>query len=284
MSSIRIFVCCHKSYDILPPLCEPIQCGSAVNPKINGILHDDEGENISLKNSEYCELTAHYYAWKNIEADYYGFYHYRRFFTAETGGKKPYFAKGELSQKEKTRFFADERYWRQFIEHNEIIAPKSENMGISVYEHYCTAKYHYAEDLELFIKLLNKNYPEFKNVSEQYLSQNRQYFCNMFIMSKKLFLNYCEVLFGTLNEFDSVKKLHGNFQSDRTNGYLGEIFTGIYITYCKNNGIKVTEIPRLDVNCGIKKRLCFKLFPPESRRRFFAKKIAVKFKISAFYS
>ncbi len=277
MKTIKIFVCCHKFYDILPPLCEPIQCGSAFNYKIKGIIHDDEGENISLKNPWYCELTAHYFAWKNIAADYYGFYHYRRFLAAERGKKRPYFAKGKLLNKEKARFLADENYWSRLIEQNEIIIPESENMGISVYDHYRTSKYHYAEDLELFIKILNKNNPEFTAVAEQYLIQNRQYFCNMFIMSKKLFFEYCEVLFEVLSEFDSVKKPHGDFQSDRTDGYLGEIFTGIYITYCKEKGIKIAEKPRLDINCGIKKRFYYTILPPESKRRFLVKKIAKKF-------
>ena len=44
------------------------------------MLHDDEGDNISNKNKTYCELTAQYWAWKNMEADYYGFFHYRRYF------------------------------------------------------------------------------------------------------------------------------------------------------------------------------------------------------------
>lgn len=276
MKTVRIFVCCHKSYDILPPLCEPIQCGSAANPKIDDILHDDEGDNISLKNSEYCELTAHYFAWKNISADYYGFYHYRRFLTAETGTKKPYFAKGKLSDKSKKRFFADEHYWRKLTEQNEIIAPKSENMGISVYKHYGRSKYHYTEDLKLFLKILNKRNPELTAAAKQYMSQDRQYFCNIFIMRRKLFFEYCESLFGILNEFDLQKKPHGDFQADRTDGYLGEIFTGIYITYCKQNGVNVTEKPRLDINCDIKKRFCYVLFPPESKRRFLVKKIAKK--------
>ena len=41
--------------------------------------HDDEGDNISQKNKTYCELTAQYWAWKNEDADYYGFFHYRRY-------------------------------------------------------------------------------------------------------------------------------------------------------------------------------------------------------------
>ena len=36
------------------------------------------GINLDI-NSAYCELTTQYWVWKNIDADYYGFIHYRRF-------------------------------------------------------------------------------------------------------------------------------------------------------------------------------------------------------------
>lgn len=275
MSEIKIFMCCHKGFGIVPPLCEPIQCGSAVNSKINNVVYDDSGENISLKNREYCELTAHYFAWKNIAADYYGFCHYRRFLCLKKG-KRPYYAKGNLSENDKNIFLGNEENWRKLAERYEIIAPRSENMGIAAREHYCTSKYHYCEDLELFIEILYKKYPEFARFSEQYLSQNSQYFCNMFIMDRDHFFEYCGILFDVLKEFDSRKTLHGDFQSDRTDGYLGEIFTGIYITYCHENGAKIKELPRLDTNCSLKKRVGCALLPPESKRRFWAKGVADK--------
>lgn len=276
MSEIKIFICCHKSFEVIPPLCEPIQCGSALNTKISGVLYDDESENISLKNREYCELTAHYFAWKNVEADYYGFCHYRRFLCLKEG-KPPYYAKGKLSEKDKKLFFENEETWRRLVKRYEIIAPRSENMGILAREHYCKSRYHFAEDMELFVEILDKKYPRFARVAEQYLSQNSQYFCNMFIMDKAHFFEYCEVLFDVLREFDSRKTVHGDFQSDRTDGYLGEIFTGIYITYCREKGAKIKDLPRLDTDCSVKKRVGCVLFPPESKRRFWAKKIAKKF-------
>ncbi|MCM1054525.1 MAG: DUF4422 domain-containing protein [Bacteroides sp.] len=273
MSKIKIFMCCHKQYETVPPLCEPIQCGAALNPPINAIYRDNMGENISQKNREYCELTAHYYVWRNIPAEHYGFCHYRRFFAAEDCTDLPYIAEGALSEKKELLFLKNEEYWHKLISEYEIIAPRSEDMGIPAYEHYCTSKYHYAEDLRLFLDILTEKAPRLTNAAKKYLSQNKQYFCNMFIMNKALFFEYCGILFNALEEFDRRKKTHGDFQSDRTDGYLGEIFTGIYILYCRENGAKIKELPRLDVNSPIKKRIGCALFPPESKRRFAAKRI-----------
>ncbi len=100
----------------------------------------------------------------------------------------------------------------------------------------------------------------------------------MFIMDKAHFFDYCEILFSALDEFDRRKTLHGDFQSDRTDGYLGEIFTGIYINYCRENAAKIKELPRLDVGCSVRKRISRALLPPESKRRFVVKAATKKLK------
>ena len=87
-TNIKIFVSSHKGGVKYPDseLVCPIEVGAALHKnKIEGILHDDEGENISEKNPRYCELTAQYWAWKNADADYYGFMHYRRYFSFNQG-------------------------------------------------------------------------------------------------------------------------------------------------------------------------------------------------------
>ena len=79
---IKIFVSAHKTA-VFPEgnSILPVQVGAAKAAKrFDNTLHDDEGENISCKNPRYCELTAQYWAWKNEDADYYGFCHYRRYF------------------------------------------------------------------------------------------------------------------------------------------------------------------------------------------------------------
>ena len=58
----------------------PIHVGREGKADI-GYTGDHTGDNISSKNANYCELTGLYWAWKNLDADYIGLVHYRRYFT-----------------------------------------------------------------------------------------------------------------------------------------------------------------------------------------------------------
>ena len=59
-----------------------LQVGAALTQRrlFAGVLTDCEGENISEKNRQYCELTGLYWVWKHAEEDYIGLVHYRRHF------------------------------------------------------------------------------------------------------------------------------------------------------------------------------------------------------------
>lgn len=76
------YVITHKSTFIpANDYLTPIQVGSCHHDHINGYLHDDEGDNISELNKDYCELTGMYWIWKNRNrgVDYVGISHYRRY-------------------------------------------------------------------------------------------------------------------------------------------------------------------------------------------------------------
>ena len=92
MAEIRLMVSCHQMEEVPPlPLLRPIQVGAALSSeRFPGFLRDDTGENISHKNRSYCELTAQYWAWKNLTADHYGFFHYRRYLYPDRRAKRPY--------------------------------------------------------------------------------------------------------------------------------------------------------------------------------------------------
>ena len=82
--NVKIIIAAHKVYEMPDDICYlPVHVGKAVNNKNIGFRGDDTGDNISVKNSSYCELTGLYWAWKNLDADYLGLAHYRRYFSAK---------------------------------------------------------------------------------------------------------------------------------------------------------------------------------------------------------
>ena len=90
-SKIKILICCHKKCELpKDDIFLPIQVGAAISDVDLDMQRDDSingkiCDNISEKNKNYCELTAMYWAWKNIKEiypniDYIGLNHYRRYF------------------------------------------------------------------------------------------------------------------------------------------------------------------------------------------------------------
>lgn len=78
---IVMIVAAHKAYRMPEdPMYLPLHVGKAGKSLELGFQGDDTGDNISEKNPEYCELTGLYWAWKNLDADYIGLSHYRRYF------------------------------------------------------------------------------------------------------------------------------------------------------------------------------------------------------------
>ena len=83
--NLKILVASHKPDRVYhDDVYTPIHVGRAISKFKNemaDMIGDDTGDNISSKNGEFCELTAIYWAWKNLkDADYIGLAHYRRYF------------------------------------------------------------------------------------------------------------------------------------------------------------------------------------------------------------
>lgn len=80
MRRIAVAVAAHRPYRMpADPAYVPVQVGAALHPGLDlGFQRDDEGDNISRLNPWYSELTALYWVWRNVEAEYKGVVHYRR--------------------------------------------------------------------------------------------------------------------------------------------------------------------------------------------------------------
>ena len=279
MKDIRLFVCCHKpEYVPDQPLLRPIQVGAALSSeRFEGFLQDDTGENISGKNRSYCELTAQYWVWKNVSADYCGFFHYRRYLYPHASAKRPYIIRTKPTDALLDKLGYGE--WERIIERYDLIAPVGEEMHVSVRAHYASAPHHWAKDLALIEEIVAKRNPEMKAAMEAYLSGTVHYFGNMYIMRRKVFEDYCAWLFPILEEFDARADLTGyNPQELRVDGYLAERLFGIYYTHMKPS-LSALELPRVHFHTGRDyyiKRLTNALLPPGSARRAALKQIKLQ--------
>ena len=69
---IKIIVATHKKYWMpSDDIYLPVHVGKKGKTDL-GYQGDDTGDNISDKNTNYCELTGLYWAWKYLKADYKG--------------------------------------------------------------------------------------------------------------------------------------------------------------------------------------------------------------------
>ena len=84
----KILVVHHKKDKVYKDdIYTPIHAGKSLSNLELDMIGDDTGYNISEKNPYYCELTALYWAWKNLhDIDYLGLCHYRRYFDFSTSG------------------------------------------------------------------------------------------------------------------------------------------------------------------------------------------------------
>lgn len=250
-SDIKILVVNHKP-SLVPDneLLKPIQVGAALTKsRLDGMAYyDDSGDNISHENRSYCELTAIYWAWKNLDADYYGLFHYRRYLSfspAQDGNAHAGKAFPNIeSATGKVNLDADEM--RSLIEKYDLVIPRKDNTKLhtrseSIYDQY--AEEHYIADLDYCLNYIAEKYPEIAPFNKT-LHDSWGYFCNMFIMKKELFNEYCAFMFDVLGEFDKHNDISGySVQQYRVNGFLAERLTNVYIHYLLSLGkYKVKEL------------------------------------------
>ena len=260
MPNIKIYISCHKEcYTPKHPLLFPIQVGTAIaDRRFEGMLHDDDGENISSKNRMYCELTAQYWAWKNDpDADYYGFWHYRRYMSFAEGQlpTNPFedVCLDYLDDDSLKVLSLDENVMREKISLYDVIATtpvvlRKLNKCLKSNRHqYEITPYQYEEDLDVMLEIIREKYPDYYDTANWYLNKSPVgYYCNMFIMKKELFIQYSEWLFTILEEHERRRDYTDyDVTGYRVSGYLGERLFAIWYMHLKKTGkYKTCELQR----------------------------------------
>lgn len=254
MSNIKIFVT-HtpnkNDYMVDNPLLVDVIAGAdyQTKPADPRMSRDNDGENISAKNKTYCELSTQYWAWKNIDADYYGFCHYRRFLTLlpvseELKSKRD--ERGQISSPILNKYTVKKlgldrsEEMEKFVEQYDCVLPVKQDLsklptpkGVkkSVYEHFAghDRMFMHAEGLNTLMEVLAEKFPEYKEDAQQYLGHSEFWGFNCFILKKEWFEKLCEFEFGILFELEQrVDTRLYNRQQSRIYGFMGEILSCIF--------------------------------------------------------
>lgn len=241
---IALFSTTHKNVDVPQANCiVPVQVGDK-KKRFTWAAQDDSGNNISELNPMYCELTTQWWAWKNVNADYYGFCHYRRYFNFSN---KNYLenAFGEVMDdfidwSSSERYgLNDENITRAVEGWDVITSPISDVRRMpgdfrTLREHYSDAPKLNVSDLDRMMAILKEVHPEYSQDVDLFINGHAACFCNMFIMKAQLFNDYCEWLFPLLdlfmNEWDTSLL---SKEALRTPGHLAERLLNIYLIHRK---------------------------------------------------
>lgn len=237
----KIIIAVHKTYQMpTDEMYIPLHVGAegkkdaAGNNLDLGYVKDNTGENISILNPSFCELTGLYWAWKNLDANYIGLAHYRRHFSMDRKNGfenvltyaelKPYLSKVKVFTPNKRRYYIETLY--------------------SHYEHT-----HHSNQLDETRKIIEEKYPSYITSYDKVIKHTYGYMFNMIIMRKDILDDYCSWLFDILFELGKRIDMKGlsSFQG-RFYGRISEIIFNVWLEQKLTSG-ELKENETMEIPC-----------------------------------
>lgn len=224
---IQILVVTHKDFQLMTN--DDMYIPMLVGPQKDGLnftkyYRDDTKDSISGKNANYSELTGLYWAWKNLNSDYVGLVHYRRYLMSKKD-KKNIISKKELSE---------------ILDSVDVVLPKKRNYYIettwSHYEHN-----HNIDDLIKTREIIATYYPRYVDSFDKIMTNKKSHRFNMLIMKKEKFDAYCNWLFDILFELEKTIDIsdYNSYQS-RIYGFISERLLDVWL---ETNEVFYKEVP-----------------------------------------
>lgn len=220
-----------KPLESPPPLPSYVKklylgCDKAVldGIEINGQadFYDNTGDNISAKNANRCEMTAHYWVWKNrlhTDDEYVGICHYRR-----------------------TLALSDEDLRRIKADNVDIVLPYP-------MVHYPDSRVHHTwyvpeKDWELMKRVVGELHPDYMRKFDEVFDAPEFYNYNMMLAKKQVFADYCAWLYPILDRIEELSEPKGAERSDRYTAYMSESLETLYFMANSKN-LKIYHTGRI---------------------------------------
>jgi len=241
--NVKILVACHKP-DVYPTddLYLPVHVGKALSELDLGIQTDNEGVNISAKNPYYCELTAIYWAWKNLKnVDMIGLCHYRRYFDFHKQCR-PFFPKTNFSSAEFPLLdLSIDAPTLQEVQRGKVVVAKAEQMEQTLKQNYC--EWHMGDDYRTLESIIMQTQPsEIRRVFQSVFERgNILHPYNMFLMLWEDFDMYCSWLFPILAQVERAIDISSyTAYQKRIYGFMAERLFNVWL---RANNKQIIEKP-----------------------------------------
>jgi len=188
----------------------PIQVGAALADIRIAKVTDDEGDSISERNRHYSEMTAFYWMWKHVHADYLGLCHYRRLFV-------------DLDVIAEKLQSVDV----------DVLLPLPTLCEHSVYEDYLLK--HIPDVWNPMLDVMREQSPEYYEAAKEIFNGRLFYASNMCILRYEVLDDLCKWMFPIVME---IERRVGDLSDPYYNRYAGfctERLITLYFIYNKNH-------------------------------------------------
>lgn len=205
------------------------QAGAATHEPLP-YARDCDGEHISDRNPNFCELTVLYWIWKNSQEPYKGLVHYRRFF-----------CKYHMSSSMSDIYSHDAL--TEMLKSHDIVLPRYDYMKINV-EEQLTEESCPKEVIPRLRRAIGNLCPEYLDTLDTILNEKKVIFFNMMFCKAELFDSYCSWLFPILFEVEKTTDMTGYTPyQKRLYGFLSERLLNVWV---RKNGFKIKHLPILN--------------------------------------
>ncbi|MCI8308738.1 MAG: DUF4422 domain-containing protein [Clostridia bacterium] len=231
VKEVKIVVATHKKYQMPEDdMYLPLHVGGEGKDDI-GFAKDNSGDNISIKNPYFCELTGLYWAWKNLNSEYIGLVHYRRYFSNKNTLLK--------NEDEKFKRVLNKEELEKLLEKNDIILTKPRNYYIeNVYDHYKHTMY--IKSLDVAGEIIKEKYSEYYAEFENLKKTTKLHAFNMFVMKKEYLDEYCTWLFDIL--FELEKRIDFSEYDEFHSRFFGRVSERLLDVWIKTKKYHYSEI------------------------------------------
>ena len=270
MKKLKIYCTSIKHLNILDKLpfyIKPLGLGPNKFPHNWSV--ETQGENISILNKFYGELSGFYWMWKNgikdlKKDDLIGFCHYRKLWLNDIFLKKQKYSTQSLYSN-----LLDDK--NTILEKNEVIQIqpiylKKRNLFEEFYD------VHKNDSLKQSVNFLDKKY---RIKFQEHLEGNELFGLNMFISSKYIFEEYCNILFPWMESCNKYCKDNNLLEgyNIRLPAFLAERFTSFWFSQYKNKAcLSYAKLGKLFLSNNVNKIInpikipfTFRMYPTTHR-------------------